>query len=99
MRLVLRRAAKRDLAEARRWYDERRAGLGKEFLSCVEATLSILRNHPYMFPRVDPRVRRATVERFPYGIFYSIDGETVRVLAVLHNARGAHGWKSRVEDP
>lgn len=99
MRLVLRRAAKRDLAEARRWYDERRAGLGKEFLTGIEATLTIIRNHPYGFPRVDPRVRRARTERFPYGIFYAIDGETIRVLAVLHNARGAHWWKSRVEDP
>ena len=98
MRLVLRRAAKRDLAEARRWYDERRVGLGEEFLSCVESTLSAIRNRPHGFPRVDPRVRRATVERFPYGIFYSIDGESIRVLAVLHNARGAHWWKSRVED-
>lgn len=49
MRLVLRRAAKRDLAEARQWYDERRAGLGNEFLSCVETTLSLIRKHPYGF--------------------------------------------------
>ncbi|HWN41643.1 MAG TPA: type II toxin-antitoxin system RelE/ParE family toxin [Thermoanaerobaculia bacterium] len=99
MRLVLRRVAKRDLAEARSWYDERRAGLGKEFLFGIEATLSIIRNHPYMFPRVDPRVRRATVKRFPYGVFYMVDGETIRVLAVLRNGREAHWWKSRVEDP
>jgi len=99
MRLVLRRAAKRDLAEARQWYEERRAGLGQEFLSCIETTLSVISSYPYGFPRTDPRVRRATVDRFPYGIFYSIDGETIRVLAVLHNARGAHWWKSRAEDP
>jgi len=52
-----------------------------------------------MFPRVDPRVRRARVKRFPYGIFYTVDRETVRVIAVLRNARGAHWWKSRVQEP
>ena len=96
MRLVLRRTAKRDLDDARRWYEERRAGLGQELLTCVEATLSTIRDHPHLFPRVDPRVRRARTDRFPFGIFYLIDKETIRVFAILHNARGAHWWKSRL---
>ena len=98
MRLVLRRKAKHDLADARRWYDERRSGLGQEFLSCVEATLSAIQEHPRIFPRVDPRVRRAKTERFPYGIFYRIDGETVRVFAILHHARSSAWWRSRLDD-
>lgn len=98
MRLVLRRKAKHDLTETRRWYDERRPGLGQEFLSCVEATLAAIREHPRIFPRVDPLVRRAKTERFPYGIFYIIDGETIRVLAVLHHARSSGWWKNRLEE-
>jgi toxin ParE1/3/4 len=96
MRLVLRRAAKRDLAEAARWYDERKPGLGREFSSCVEATLVIIRNHPHLSPRVDPRVRRAKVERFPYGVFYTVDREAIRVIAVLHHARATGTWKARL---
>lgn len=37
MRLVLRRAAKRDLFEARRGYDDRQPGLGASFLTSIEA--------------------------------------------------------------
>jgi plasmid stabilization system protein ParE len=97
MRLVLRRAAKRDLEEAQRRYEDRRPGLGQEFLSSVEAKLALIRDFPLISPRVDPRVRRARTERFPYGIFYTIDGQTIRVLAVLHNARSSIWWKSRLE--
>ena len=96
MRLVLRRAAKRDLTEASRWYDEKKPGLGRDFSSCVEAALAIIRDHPLLFPRVDPRVRRAKVERFPYGVFYTIDRETIRVIAVLHHARATGTWKARL---
>lgn len=98
MRLVLRRAAKRDLEEARRWYNDRQPGLGQEFLSSVEAVLALIREFPLMAPKVDPWVRRARTERFPFGIFYTIDGPTIRVLAVLHNARSSIWWKSRLED-
>src|SRR5688572_5568358 len=98
MRLVLRRAAKRDLEEGRRWYEDRRPGLGQEFVSSVETALALIREFPLIFPKVDSRIRRARTERFPFGIFYLIDGQTIRVIAVLHNARSSVWWRSRVED-
>ena len=49
-----------------------------------------------MYPRVDPEVRRASVAHpFPFGIFYKIDGDTIRVIAILHNARNPEVWKRR----
>ena len=98
MRLVIRRAAKLDLNEARRRYEDRQPGLGQEFLSSVDAALTLVRDFPRIAPKVDPRVRRKKTERFPYGIFYTIDGETIRVLAVLHNARSSFWWKNRLEN-
>jgi toxin ParE1/3/4 len=95
VRLVLSRSAKRDLLDARRWYDERQPGLGQEFLACAEKAFKIICDHPSLFPRVDPRVRRARIERFPHGIFYSADSATVLILAVLHNARDPERWKAR----
>ena len=96
MRLVLRRQAKLDLADARRWYEERRPGLGDIFLDAVDAVLGVLLNHPNIHPRVSERVRRASVSRFPYGVFYTVEGETIRVIAILHNARDPERWKGRI---
>ena len=95
MRLELRRAAKRDLFEARRGYDDRQPGLGASFLTAVDAALSTILQYPAIFPRVSPRVRRAKVGRFPYGIFYTFARDTVSVIAVLHNARDPQRWKER----
>lgn len=69
MRIVLRRLAKLDLREAYRWYEERQPGLGDAFRDEVEAALTNLKEHPEMHPRVDERVRRAALRRFPYGLF------------------------------
>ena len=95
MRLVLRLLAKRDLAEARRWYEDKQPGLGDDFGACVDATFATICAHPRIFPRVDSRVRRAKINRFPFGVFYLIEGDTIRVLAVLHHARSPATWKTR----
>jgi toxin ParE1/3/4 len=95
MRLVLRLEAKGDLREAFNWYEERQPGLGRSFRASVESILSSIREHPAMYPRVDPSIRRAATDRFPFGIFYRIDGETIRVIAILHNARNPEHWRGR----
>jgi len=95
MRLVLRPQAKGDLDEAFHWYEERQPGLGRSFRASVESILSSIREHPSMYPRVDSSIRRASTDRFPFGIFYQIDGDTIRVIAILHNARNPERWKRR----
>ena len=65
MRLLFRRQAKRDLLEARAWYDWQRPGLGTELRDEVDLALAAIREHPELYGRVDQRVRRATLRRFP----------------------------------
>ena len=95
MRLVLRLLAKRDLREAFDWYEERRPGLGQAFLASIDETLISIQEQPKIYPRVDPEIRRAATNTFPFGVFYRIDGETIRIVAVLHNARSPEIWKNR----
>jgi plasmid stabilization system protein ParE len=98
MRLVLRRAAKLDLAEARRWYEEQKPRLGQEFHAAIDAALALIREFPLIAPRVGPGVRRARTKRFPYGIFYIVDGSTIRILAILRNGRSSSWWKDRLDE-
>jgi hypothetical protein len=39
--LVVAPQAEQDLAEAYAWYEDRRFGLGEEFLSCVDASVQL----------------------------------------------------------
>ena len=44
---------------------------------------------------VEEHIRRAALRRFPYGIFYMVDGGTIRVIAILHKARNPELWRHR----
>jgi plasmid stabilization system protein ParE len=59
-----------DIEHAYEWYEQQRAGLGGEFLSCVDAALQLMRRNPLLFAVVHEDFRRALVRRFPYAIFY-----------------------------
>jgi plasmid stabilization system protein ParE len=95
-RIVVRKAAARDAADAYDWYDEQRVGLGHEFLNEIEATLNRIGSGPLLFPVVLDDVRRALVQRFPYSVYFRVRGQEVRVLAVVRQSRDPRSWKRRV---
>jgi hypothetical protein len=71
-RLLVRPEAEFDLAAAYRWYEDKDAGLGEEFLRTVEASLLGIQKDPQTHQKIYKEIRRALTKRFPYGIFSSI---------------------------
>ena len=62
--LILAPEAELDVAEAYAWYEKRRAGLGEEFLSSVEACLEGIQRQPEMHVVAHEMYRRALIRRF-----------------------------------
>ncbi len=81
--------AEADLREAFQWYEARSAGLGHEFLRCVEARLHLLARMPQIFRLRGPLHRLARIDRFPYGIYFVWEEPQahVAVRRVLHFAQ------------
>lgn len=95
-RLRLQPEARDDIREARLWYDEQRAGLGREFVEEVETVLGAIRTNPARFTVVYRHFRRALLHRFPYGIVFAVTDETVQVVPCLHARRDPGTWRDRV---
>jgi plasmid stabilization system protein ParE len=85
-----------DLSAAYSWYNERRIGLGEEFLTCVDACIQSICRRPELSPVVYKNFRRALVRRFPYSVFYEYVGGTVVVYAVFHTSQNPLKWQRRV---
>lgn len=89
-----------ELEAAAAWYDERRAGLGLQFLAAVDRTVQRARAWPrsgVRMPEVpdDLEVRRLPVARFPYHVVYLLLHEVIHVLAIAHDHRRPGYWTSR----
>ena len=94
--LLIAPEAELDLAEAYVWYESRRAGLGEEFMSSVDACLESIRRRPEMYPVVDEGYRRSLIRRFPYAVFYEQSEATVTIYAVFHTSRDPDKWRQRL---
>jgi plasmid stabilization system protein ParE len=87
--------ANEDLLEARAWYDNIRPHLGERFALAVEATVEVIAEHPLQFPVVYRSRRRAGVWRFPYGLFFDVQGQRIVIIACFHGRRNPRRWRSR----
>lgn len=102
-RAVLHADAAAELEAAALWYDERRAGLGLQFLAAVDRAVEHARSWPRSSSAVpelprDLEVRRVSVTRFPYHLVYLPRDEVIHVLAVAHDYRRPGYWKSRAAE-
>jgi plasmid stabilization system protein ParE len=84
-----------DLAEAFRWCEERRAGLGYEFTRFARATLQSIEQNPEQYPLAADDIRKAPLRRFPYVVCYVILNADISVVAVMHSRRHPRRWKER----
>ena len=88
------------MAEAARWYERNRAGLGLEFLTAVDAAAARIEENPRigsLTPGIDDDgIRRVSVRRFPYHVVYIELPDRLQVLAVAHDRRRPAYWVGRL---
>lgn len=85
-KLVVTHGAKNDMADARNWY-QAQASLGSAFVAQLRSLMELISSNPHAYPVVAHGVRRAVLSRFPYNVYYAINGEFINLLAVWHGSR------------
>ncbi len=96
MRLRWVRTAALEARDARAYYDAQRPGFGDRFALELRATVRRIQDLPLAWPEVEPPVRRALVNRFPYLVHYVLEGPSVVILGVYHGKRRPIPWRGRM---
>lgn len=86
-------SAREDLADGFHFYEEIEPGLGGYFLETLFSDIDSLRQYAGIHRRV-MGWHRLLSKRFPYAIYYSLDGSDVVVRAVL-DCRRDPAWIRR----
>jgi plasmid stabilization system protein ParE len=97
-RIILSPDARVDLDTTARWYRRKETNLSRRFKAEVDITLFRVARHPYASLRVNDRVRRVLMNRFPYRVDFSLDDTGVTVLAITHQRRSDAIWKDRINN-
>jgi toxin ParE1/3/4 len=90
------RAAEEELAAAMEVGEARATGLGTDLLHEVRRVVDLLCDAPDIGAPMDELRRRFPLQRFPFGIIYRVQGDTLRILAIAHRRQKPGYWRRRV---
>lgn len=93
--LIIQDEAALDIEDAYQYYEKSNPGLGSEFIRAVDACLSKVGRTPLAYPTVHKQIRRALIRRFPYGVFYIVEDNTIVAIACFHAKRNPKIWDKR----
>ncbi len=94
--VIIRPEAEDDLKDAFSWYEDKRAGLGYNFLLQVDAGINFINRNPEAHAIEYKGMRKHLIKRFPYKIIYFIKEGKIIVLAVFHGKRDPNLIKKRI---
>jgi len=77
------------------WYEREQSELGVDFLNELRATYDRIVKGPLKYQELRSGIRRALFRRFPYAVYFAIEGHVIVVLAVLHASRDPAEWQRR----
>ena len=85
----------REVEDLFHWFEGQARGLGRRFVSELDAVYSRVEENPLLYEKIYRDTRRAMLRKFPVGVFYNQRDQVVQVIAVSHLARNPIVWKRR----
>ncbi|HNN97127.1 MAG TPA: type II toxin-antitoxin system RelE/ParE family toxin [Pseudomonadota bacterium] len=81
-----------DFEAAAAWYQRQRPALSARFRKAVNDCIKRIAATPRLWPRMKEGARRASVQGFPYGVYYVERGDRIHIAAIMHHRRHPDSW-------
>lgn len=85
-----------DVMAGYHWYEGRAFGLGEEFLRTFYARANELSYNALLCRKVYGEFRRCLLRRFPYAVYFRIEGNEIIVFGLFHCARDPRTVESQL---
>lgn len=77
------------------YYEDCKIGLGYDFSIEIYSSIDRIKSFPKAWTLLEKDIHRCLINRFPYGIIYTIDDNEIIILAIMHLHREPDYWKHR----
>lgn len=98
-KLIIKSEAENDLNKAIEWYKEQNEKLPSQLLHEIEDGFNKIQNNPEHYQKRYKEIRIIFTKKFPYGIYYTLEKNTIFVHAVLHNKQHPQNVNIRTNKP
>lgn len=88
--------ARAEHLQSARFYERERKGLGRQYLDTIARAVKRIGKSPDSFPVYRSPFRRLVILEFPFTLIYSIEADSVLIVAVAHQSREPEYWTDRL---
>ena len=89
-------AAEAELLNEIGYLELRAKGLGRRFYAEVRRAERLIAQFPESAAEIRPDIRKRLLRKFRYSLIYSMEKDSVLILAVAHHSRRPEFWVVRV---
>lgn len=87
----------KEFYDAINYYEECQINLGYDFSIEVYNAIQLIVSFPKAWPKINNNIRRCLINRFPFGILYSVEKNNIYILAIMNLNRKPDYWKDRAK--
>jgi toxin ParE1/3/4 len=87
--------AKQEYMDAIDYYNSQRDGLGYEFAMEIDEGIQNICLYVSAWQKLSIRIRRYLIKRFPFGIIYSSEDDTINVLSIMNLHQKPKNWNEK----
>ena len=96
MKVLFLEIAEQEFYDSQEYYEEKQTNLGNKFKSEAFNSLKRIQKFPNMFVKIKKDIRKCIINKFPFNILYSIEGDYILVIAISHHHRNPDYWIDRI---
>ena len=85
-----------EIAESAEYYFADSPQIAASFLEEVDRAVELIERAPNRYHIYADEVRVKHLDRFPFSIFYRVEGGEVIIQSVAHNSRKPDFWRNRL---
>lgn len=89
--------ADEEFREAARYYESEAAGVGLSFITAVHKGIAEVVALPLAAQVVRGGIRKKVLRHFSYNLFYTIESDSIVIVAVAHQRKRPNYWLARVQ--
>lgn len=93
--VILHIEAEVEILQALEWYAERSAIAARAFVHELSRVVSLAVSSPETWPKAVGNTRRIVFPRYPFDLVFRLRGETLEIVAVVHQRRRPGYWADR----
>jgi toxin ParE1/3/4 len=98
VRFIFHPEALQEYEDSFAYYAKISPGLASSFVKETERSIGRILDHPEAWPVIEEDVHRHLTNRFPFGVYYTIEPDHILILAIMHMSRQPGYWKNRLTD-